>query len=329
MEWRIKRYENIDEVQWDSFIQNESINGTFLQERRFLNYHKEGRFVDESLMFFSEDELVAVCPGCEVYEDGVKTFFSHKGSSYGGFVVKKSIYTVEKIVAMISEFEKYLIEHQYKKCVLKPTLKLLSTENTDLLEYCLYYKKYREYKELDFYIDYQTCKAEMMNNLSNMKKRLVKKCINAGLEMKELTQKEEIADFHRILSENLKKFDTAPVHTVEELWDLYQNRLPEEMKFYGAYLDGKMLAGTMVFLFHKTKCAHTQYLASDLSYNKLSPMSFIYYAVAKLYQELGYKTLSWGIATEHLGLEINEGLIKNKESFGSTYAVNYIFEKNL
>lgn len=327
MEYRVKKYSKKNEMQWDMFVQNESVNGTFLQERRFLNYHEEGRFTDASLMFFCEDELVAVCPACEIYEDGIKTFFSHKGSTYGGFVVKKSIYTVEKINALISKFENYLIENQYGKCVLKPTLKILNTENNDLLEYCLYYKKYVEYKELNFYIDYKKCEVNMMDNLSHMKKRLVKKCINTGLEMKELTQKTEIAEFHYILADNLKKFDAVPVHTVDELWDLYQNRLHGEIKFYGAYLDGKMLAGTMVFLFQKTKCVHTQYLAADLSYNKLSPMSFVYYSVARWYKELGYEKLSWGIGTEHLGLEINEGLIKNKESFGSTYAVNNIFEK--
>ena len=41
----IIKYNSSLEHEWDEFINN-SINGTFLQSRRFLNYHPEGRFVD-------------------------------------------------------------------------------------------------------------------------------------------------------------------------------------------------------------------------------------------------------------------------------------------
>lgn len=38
---RIEKYRAEYEKQWDQFIQEKSVNGTFLQERRFLNYHRE------------------------------------------------------------------------------------------------------------------------------------------------------------------------------------------------------------------------------------------------------------------------------------------------
>lgn len=83
-----------------------------------------------------------------------------------------------------------------------------------------------------------------------------------------------------MLEDNMELTIVMPSY--EELLDLKNNRLHEELKFYGAYLEGELISGTMVFEFEKYKCAHTQYLAADLQYNKLSPMSFVYYKVAEL-----------------------------------------------
>lgn len=48
----IKQFRKEYEDTWDQFVEKQSINGTFLQERRFLNYHEEGKFEDCSLMFY-------------------------------------------------------------------------------------------------------------------------------------------------------------------------------------------------------------------------------------------------------------------------------------
>lgn len=46
--FRFEKYDESSEKQWDQFISEKSINGTFLQSRRFLNYHPKGRFKDVS-----------------------------------------------------------------------------------------------------------------------------------------------------------------------------------------------------------------------------------------------------------------------------------------
>lgn len=329
MLYEIVKYRESDAKRWDFFVEEQSINGTFLQERRFLNYHGDDKFSDASLLFFLKGELVAVCPACEMMEGQKRIFYSHRGSTYGGFVIKQDIYKTEKLLQMLTEFEEYLIQQNYTNCILKPTMGLLCQRNAELLDFCLYYKNYREYKELNLYIDFGNYATDTIKNLSHMKQRIIRRCEREGLVMKELTTEDEIAVFYQILQGNLKKYEREPVHTLAELYDLYFQRINREVKFYGAYLGDVMTAGTMVFLFDKAKCAHTQYLAADLRYNKLSPMSFVYYRIAKLYGELGYKSLSWGITTEHLGMEVNMGLTKNKEDYGSIYTVNHIYEKYL
>ena len=49
--------------------------------------------------------------------------------------------------------------------------------------------------------------------------------------------------------------------------------------------------------------------------------------MAKKFKEVGYRYLSWGIATEHLGEKINYNLMNNKEEYGSRHILNHVYEK--
>ena len=148
------------------------------------------------------------------------------------------------------------------------------------------------------------------------------------MQLRELLSEKEIERFHHVLSKNLQKYDTVPVHTVSEMIDL-KKRLGEGVIFYGAYMGELLVAGTMVFVFEKVRCAHTQYLAADPDYANVNAMSFIYYKMIEIYMEKGFRYLSWGTTTEHGGEEINWNLANNKEEFGSLHSVNSIFEKSV
>ncbi|MDR1533405.1 MAG: hypothetical protein LBS62_14700 [Clostridiales bacterium] len=87
-------------AEWDDFIDNYSINGTFLQCRRFLNYHGE-RFKDCSLMFYRKDKLACVCPACEIMADSGKDFSSNKGSTFGGLIFSGKEYTSSHVLEII------------------------------------------------------------------------------------------------------------------------------------------------------------------------------------------------------------------------------------
>nr|WP_308624421.1 GNAT family N-acetyltransferase [uncultured Eisenbergiella sp.] len=326
MEYKITKYKKEYEKQWDDFVENESINGTFLQQWKFLNYHTEGRFNDCSIMFWNKDNLVGVCPACVLTEKEKKVFYSHMGSTYGGLLISKELLRVEKMKVLLEAFDDYLKKQNFDKCVIKTTMDILCCYPQDILEFSLCFFQYQERKELNFYIDYDKYNPDIINNFSKMKRRNVKRCINTGFELKELIDRNQIKDFHHVLTANLYKYDKKPIHTVNELCNL-KNRLKENIEFYGAYLDGKLMAGTMVFLFEKVKCAHTQYLAADPKYKDLNPMAFIYYRMAEMFSQRKYRYLSWGIATEHLGSDINYSLANNKEEFGSIHGINRIYEK--
>lgn len=324
----IKQFRKEYEDTWDQFVEKQSINGTFLQERRFLNYHEEGKFEDCSLMFYENDNLVAVCPACIIREEGKRQFYSHLGSSYGGIIVEKGLLRVDKMRCLYETFEEYLKEQGFQKCTLKMSMDLLCVYPQDLIKFILTYYEYRETKELNIYIDFEKYKNDILSNFSKMKKRNIRKCLQLEMQLKELNSKKEIEEFYTILSENLKKYSIKPVHNVIEMLDL-KNRLGDNIAFYGVYYGNTLLAGTMVFIFKKTKCVHTQYLAADPEYAKLNAMAFVYYKMIEIYKKRAFRYLSWGITTEHGGKNINWNLANNKEEFGSLHGVNSIFEKEL
>lgn len=323
---RIERYSTEYEAMWDNFVEETAFNGSFLQEWKFLNYHKDGKFEDCSLLFFLKDKLIAVCPACVEWMGSQKVFFSHKGSTYGGILIGKEWLRMEKISYLFKDFEKYLKEQGFSKCVLKMTMDLLCCYPQEAVKFFLCYSGYKEITELNIYIDYSKYDRSILNNFSKMKRRNVRKCLEMGMQLQPLRTENEVHQFHEILTKNLEKYGIAPVHTAVEMLDL-KKRLGKYVEFYGAFLKGKLLAGTMVFIFEKTMCAHTQYLAADPEYAALNPMAFIYYKMAEQYHDRQFRYLSWGTATEHGGKIINWSLANSKEEFGSLHIINSIFEK--
>ncbi len=324
--YEIREYQAEDEQAWDDFVNAQSMNGTFLQSRNFLNYHPQGRFEDCSLMIYdAKGHLCAVIPACTYLDGKKKVFFSHKGSTFGGIVCLSKLNRVEKLFPLLDELFAYWKEKGYDEIYLKPTSDVFSMEYADLLPYALQYYGFTEYKELNTYIDFQRYHSEIKRELSKMKRRCVNSCEKAGFRVVPLREREEIAAFYDILTKNLEKYETKPVHTLEELLDFHESRLKSECGFWGCFDGDRMIAGAMMFYFQRSSAAHTQYLAALPEYSKLSPMTFVYYSMIKEMREMGYQKISFGIATEDFGRYLNTGLISSKESFGARHSNNLIY----
>lgn len=324
--FRIELFSIEKEKEWDEFVLEKSLNGTFLQSRRFLNYHPEGRFVDASVMIYNEkNNLAAVCPACECVLDEGKTFYSHGGTTFGGLIVDKKHHNAKRIMQMVEELKKYIKDNDYDCAYIRQTSDIFSSIESDLLQYAFCYNGFIEYKDLSTYVDYATYKEDIVSNFSQGKRTNVHNCIKEGLVLKELKEDADIAVFYDILCENLMKYDAKPIHILDELIEFKNYRLKDEIGFYGIFKGDEMIAGSMMFYFPKVSCAHTQYLAARQAYNKLSPMTFMYYSMLVEMKKKGFSKLSWGIATEDLGKYLNMGLITSKEDFGSSYCNNLTY----
>lgn len=322
----IHKYEKSDKEIWDSFVIDKSINGTFLQTKQFLSYHPEDRFVDDSIMIYDDKKLIAVVPGCIIRDEKSSVYYSHKGTSYGGPIISSNYYHSEQVVVIIRTIDEYLRE-EFDKAIFKITPDLFTKEKSDLLQYAFQYCGYSNYTELSTYVDLDNIHDDICSSFDRNKKRNIRKCIELGLEFRELQSDEEIVTFHKLLSINLGKFGAKPIHSVSELFNLKHNIAPGSIKFFGAFLDKDIVAAGMMFDFDGV-VFHAQNLSYDYRDNEYSPITFLYYKVIEYAKCNGYKYLSWGISTEDCGRKLNFGLIRNKESYGSKYQVNRTFYKN-
>lgn len=319
-------YEDCEPI-WDKFVMEDSVNGTFLQTRRFLNYHPAGRFTDASLMMYDKGKLAAVCPACSVIEDGKKVFFSHKGSTFGGLIISRKYYHAEKVLQVIELLDSYLQANGYEKCVLKITPDLFAGESNSLLQYCLQNKNYRSYMELNTYIDLDAITGAVIDCFDRNKKRNIEKCEAHSLTFRRLRTDEEIEDFYKLLTKNLEKYNLKPIHTVDEIKEFKNKRLIDETEFYGVFREQEQVAGGMMFVFTQTNTIHAQNLSADYTFNEYSPITYLYYKVIEKAKMDGYSKLSWGISTENQGKDLNLSLVRNKESYGSKYSLNTIYYK--
>ena len=81
----IRRYNSGDSVTWDAFV-DASKNGTFMLKRGYMDYHAD-RFEDYSLLFYNDDELVALLPA-SIHELELR---SHGGLTYGGMICSYAV----------------------------------------------------------------------------------------------------------------------------------------------------------------------------------------------------------------------------------------------
>jgi hypothetical protein len=317
----VVRYNGALAEKWDAFIET-AVNGTFLQSRRFLGYHKD-RFEDHSLLFYRKGALSVVCPAVKT-ADG--TFFSHKGSTFGGLIFAEHDYCSARVLETITALKNYAAGNGFTRIVMKITSDLFATQPSALLEYCLLHEGFEETAELSAYVDFTRYKPDIASNFNYNHRRELKLYDKKGAVYRRIGTSDGIAEFHTLLADNLKKHNAVPVHSLGELIELHCKRLPNETDFFGVFDGDTMIAGTMLFYFKKVGVAHTQYLAASQSLDDVSPMSFLYAKTLEFARDNCYGKLSWGIATEDGGRVLNSGLIWFKESTGSLHSLNRTFE---
>lgn len=213
----------------------------------------------------------------------------------------------------------YMKNNNYEEIILKCTPPIYSKENMELIDYYLYNYGFEANYELNFFIDYSNVE-DVEDLMSHNKKNYYRRAVENNLKYTKIDTHEQIEQFYHILENNLKKFDKKPVHTLEELYDLYFNRISDNIEFFAVFKDDKMIAGTMLFIFDKV--LHTQYMATDSQYLDLYPSYFLYEKTIEYGKKNSFDKITFGIATEDDGRYLNEGLAIFKEGFGASYSIN-------
>jgi hypothetical protein len=303
----IRRYNQADAVIWDAFI-DASKNGTFMLKRGYMDYHAD-RFTDHSLLFYREEELVALLPASQHGDE----LWSHGGLTYGGMVVNLKM-TVQLMLSLFEALKVFMCSNGITRLIYKRVPSIYYTYPSDEDLYALF----RNNAILTRRDISATIFMPERIRFSERRRRGVKNAIKSGIKIKESCDYEQYVE---MLSDILAKYHNAkPVHTAAEL-KLLADRFPDNIKMYAAYQDDRMIAGVVMYV--TPKVAHTQYIANSDEGRQCGALDALMdYLINECYSDKEY--FDFGISNENEGRFLNEGLISQKQEFGGR-AIAYDF----
>lgn len=309
----IKKYSSTEQPIWDDFIDN-SKNGTFMLKRGYMDYHSD-RFIDNSLMFYEDDKLIALMPASKHGNE----LRSHGGLTYGGIITNKKM-TAQKMLDIFDEMKKHLTECNITKLIYKcvPCIYHNYPADEDL------YALFRNNAKLIRRDISTTIFLPEKIKFSDLRKRGAKKALKNGLLVKE---SHDFKTYIALLADVLKlHHDTKPVHTAEEL-ELLASRFPDIIKLYAAFdEEEKMYAGVVIFDTPQT--VHAQYIANSEKGREIGALDLVMDYLINTYA-VDKKYFDFGISTEDSGRYLNNGLISQKEGFGGRATVYDFYEMEL
>jgi hypothetical protein len=309
---RAQRYEPAFEDSWNRFVE-ESRNGTFLIDRRYMEYHSD-RFDDHSLLLLDEQErLVAVLPAHRRGTDLV----SHGGLTYGGFVSGRSM-TLELMQQCFAVVRRWMREEGMTRFLYKTIPHMYHRQPAEEDLHALFLAGATVYRR-DVLLARDN---EQPFAIQERRRRALKKAQRAALVVED---SDDFRGYWAILTENLRsKYDTDPVHTLSEI-ELLATRFPEQIRLTVCRDGERILAGIVAYL--SQRVAHLQYIGSTQEGRELGALDAVIDHLITRHQ--GVRWFDFGAATEQDGRFVNNGLLEYKEAWGARTIVHdaYVLEE--
>lgn len=297
---------------WDEFV-TRSKNGTFLFLRAYMDYHAD-RYADASLMFFDGQRLICVLPISK--RDGV--YASHGGLTYGGFVSSIDM-TATTMLDVFEVARQALLAAGVSCLVYKPVPHIYHRHAAEEDLYALF----RAQATLVRRDVAAALSPQSPGPLTKGRKWTLGKARKAPLDVRRSYDFAQFVEIQTMLLQ--QKYGVEPVHSADEL-SLLATRFPDNIKFFGAYLEGELLAGVVVY--ESERVAHAQYIASTERGRELSALDAVMHHL--LTSEYADKAVfDFGTSTDKGGWVLNAGLSANKESWGARSVVYDWYEIDL
>jgi hypothetical protein len=303
---RVAAYAPVFAEVWNDFVAKAK-NGTFLHDRRYMDYHAD-RFPDRSLLVFDGDEPFAVIAACEARQEVV----SHAGLTYGGMLLRPEV----TLPNALRGFHAILCEYRtqgFTNLIYKQVPVFYHRRLCHEDEYALYLAGASlSRRETTLLVDQQDRLP-----FQARRERMVKKARKAGVSCR------RVSDFgpywHEVLIPNIRaRFGVDPVHSLDEI-RLLSRAWPDNIHLQIAERDGRIVAGAVVYL--NRHVAHTQYISANGEGKEVGALDLLFEELLNsVYRDRRY--FSFGTSNIGGGSAINVGLVDWKEGFGARVCSN-------
>lgn len=298
----IIRYSADKADEWNAFVAA-SKNGTFLFDRRYMDYHSD-RFLDHSLMFYEKGKLYAVMPA---NDDKHGSLCSHQGLTYGGLIMDK-VCRAAKVRDLFLQMNDFLRDEVFHRVVYKHIPYIYSSLPA----------------EEDLFALTNVCGATIQSRdvasvvdlhrrlpLSELRRRGIKKAVASRLQVIEST---DYTSFWDVLSSNLmERFHASPVHSLSEI-ELLSSRFPQNIKLYVVTDGEEVIGGTVLYI--SADIVKTQYISTNDRGRKVGALDYLFSCLLDKYKSEGFRFFDFGTSNRVDTDDLNDPLIFQKEGFG-------------
>lgn len=302
MNYTIERYDAAMKEEWDIFVSNAK-NAPFLFRRDYIDYHAD-RFEDFSLIVRNEKgKITALLPANRKGEE----LESHGGLTYGGWIGGYRHFDVIALLDIQQEVCRFLDANGFRSILYKPVPYIYSEIPSSEDLYMLFrFNAKRIGSQISTVINLQTTAGP-----DKSQRRKARVALGAGLRVAESGN---FSTFWEILSRLLsERYSTRPVHSLREM-EMLRDRFPENIKLFTVENNGEITAGVVMYI--SGKVAHCQYIAASPLGKEQNALVLLFDTLIDRFRAEGYHWFDFGTSNEQRGAILNEGLVRQKISFG-------------
>src|SRR5687768_9523466 len=252
MQISVKRFEKSLESDWDDFVENRSINGTFLHTRKFYNHNPLNVADDHSLLFYRDGKIAGVIPFNVVTDGGQKVLHSYLRATYGGLIVDNNsgIEAVNQMIRMVIDEARVVGANEI---IIRNPFRIFNSNFCDESDYAMWRNGFKiKYRELEVAIQLGSGAKEYYSDATA-------RSIQKGKKALSVTESEEFEKYWQVLEANLaEKHSTSPTHSHQQFIALLENVGRDRIKLFAAKLDNELIAGIVLFIVNKN-AVHAQY----------------------------------------------------------------------
>lgn len=296
--------------EWQEFL-HASNNGTIFHDLDFLAYHPPDRFDVHHLLFRRRGNLLALFPAAIVRHESKAVLRSPYGASVGGFVTREGV-RLDECLELVDALVEYATGVGVDAVEMTTVPTIYHATPHHHLDFALFTQGFTYVRRLLVSaLDLASIVGDPMDAFEGRMRTAIRKALKAGVMVAESDQWRA---FYDILLENKAKHGATPTHTLEELLDLKQ-RLPERVRLYLGYAEGRPVAGVLVFICNR-RVATTFYICHLASYQACNPVSLVLHQVVQEYWRQGFRYLDLGPSVAP-DMAVQWGVLKFKESLGT------------
>lgn len=302
-EWSIERYRKEDAEAWNAFVAA-SRNATFLLNRGYMDYHSD-RFADCSWIVCKNGKIAALLPA-NIDADGI--LHSHQGLTYGGWILPAGHINGSDVLEFFEAACSVWRDAGIKALDYKPIPYIYASTPSQEDEYALF----RLGATLTECAISSAVSLHSLVGFNKLQRRHLAAAGKLGVTVEAL---DDVEEFVKLLEECLaERHNTRPVHSAAEL-SLLMARFPDNIKLYGVRFEGALQAAVCVY--DTGRVAHAQYIATSARGRQLNLLTPLFHSlITDVCADRNY--FDFGISTEQGGRYLNDGLLRQKSSYGAT-----------